>query len=363
MKKKLAAMILTLALAAGVMAPVPAYADGITVEETSMDTATEKSFDTDYTVKWDADKVYWNKVTLDQQGILRIHLNEEDPKSLENYVVAVYTAKGEKIWKIMMDCAGAAADNYVGLAKGTYYVSLKSHYQFRPSTTYRFSFEKNNTCELEPNEKKNNATGMKVNTMYTGFMGNSYGGAEEDNDMYAVTLKKGQSYKFICDADSYSEKTTIVKLLGKTTELSSFWPSVKKKDFCVASGDVFIAPYTGTYYAYVRNYYGKQYKYEIGVKKINMKAPTVSVSAGKSSAKVSWSKVNNYRYEVEYATNSKFQGAKKVSVYDQKTSVTIKYLTSKKKYYVRVRSCAKTENDNNKKAYSAWSKVKTVTVK
>lgn len=99
MKKKLAAIILTLALAAGVMAPVPAYADGITVEETSMDTATEKAFDTDYTVKWDADKVYWNKVTLDQQGILRIHLNEEDPKSLENYDVAVYTAKGKKIWK------------------------------------------------------------------------------------------------------------------------------------------------------------------------------------------------------------------------------------------------------------------------
>ena len=170
MKKKLAAMILTLALAAGILAPVPAYADGITVEETSMDTATEKSFDTDYTVKWDADKVYWNKVTLDQQGILRIHLNEEDPKSLENYDVAVYTAKGEKIWKIMMDCAGAAADNYVGLAKGTYYVSLQSHYQFRPSTTYRFSFEKNNACELEPNEKKNDAVDMKVNTMYTGFM-------------------------------------------------------------------------------------------------------------------------------------------------------------------------------------------------
>ena len=198
MKKKLAAIILTLALAAGVMAPVPAYADGITVEETSMDTATEKAFDTDYTVKWDADKVYWNKVTLDQQGILRIHLNEEDPKSLK------------KIWKIMMDCAGAAADNYVGLAKGTYYVSLQSHNQFRPSTTYRFSFEKNNTCEIEANEKKNNATGMKVNTMYTGFMGNSYGGAEEeDNDMYAVTLKKGQSYKFISDADSYSENCKI----------------------------------------------------------------------------------------------------------------------------------------------------------
>lgn len=42
----------------------------------------------------------------------------------------------------MMNCAGVAEDNYVGLAKGTYYVSLQSHYQFQPSTTYRFSFEK-----------------------------------------------------------------------------------------------------------------------------------------------------------------------------------------------------------------------------
>lgn len=34
MKKKVTAMILALALSAGVVAPVPAYADGITVEET-----------------------------------------------------------------------------------------------------------------------------------------------------------------------------------------------------------------------------------------------------------------------------------------------------------------------------------------
>lgn len=34
---------------------------------------------------------------------------------------------------------------------------------------------------------------MKVNTMYTGFMGNSYSGAEEDNDMYAVTLKRDRA--------------------------------------------------------------------------------------------------------------------------------------------------------------------------
>ena len=99
MKKKVTAMILALALSAGVVAPVPAYADGITVEETSMDTATEKSFDTDYTVKWDADKVYWNKVTLDQQGILRIHLNEEDPKSLES---STQKFKSKKLYIVLI---------------------------------------------------------------------------------------------------------------------------------------------------------------------------------------------------------------------------------------------------------------------
>lgn len=124
-----------------------------------------------------------------------------------------------------------------------------------------------------------------------------------------------------------------------------------------------MAPYTGTYYGYVRNYYGKQYKYKIGVENVNLKTPKVSVSAAKGSAKVSWSKIKNCSYEVQYATNSKFQGAKKISVSSKKLSATIKHLTSKKKYYVRVRSCISVKKNANTKVYSAWSKTKTVTVK
>ena len=169
MKKKLTAMLLTLALSAGVLAPVPVYAEDITVGATSMSSAMETKFNTDYTIAWDNnDSKYWNKITLEQQGILRIHLNKE-PESA-NYVIVVYSEKGKKIWKITMDCAGTAIDNYVGLAKGTYYVSMESIYHFEPSTTYQFSFEKNNACEIEPDGEKNNATGMKVNTIYTGFM-------------------------------------------------------------------------------------------------------------------------------------------------------------------------------------------------
>lgn len=128
MKKKLTAMLLTLALSAGVLAPVPVYAEDITVGATSMSSAMETKFNTDYTIAWDNnDSKYWNKITLEQQGILRIHLNKE-PESANYYVIVVYSEKGKKIWKITMDCAGTAIDNYVGLAKGTYYVSMESVY-------------------------------------------------------------------------------------------------------------------------------------------------------------------------------------------------------------------------------------------
>ena len=62
MKKKLTAMLLTLALSAGVLAPVPVYAEDITVGATSMSSAMETKFNTDYTIAWDNnDSKYWNK--------------------------------------------------------------------------------------------------------------------------------------------------------------------------------------------------------------------------------------------------------------------------------------------------------------
>ena len=89
MKKKLTAMLLTLALSAGVLAPVPVYAEDITVGATSMSSAMETKFNTDYTIAWDNnDSKYWNKITLEQQGILRIHLNKE-PESANYYVIVV----------------------------------------------------------------------------------------------------------------------------------------------------------------------------------------------------------------------------------------------------------------------------------
>ena len=66
-------------------------------------------------------------------------------------------------------------------------------------------------------------------------------------------------------------------------------------------------------------------------------------------------------YEIQYATNSKFTGAKKVTITNNKTDkTTVSKLSANKKYYVRVRSYTTV---NGTKYYGAWSAVKNVTTK
>ena len=66
-------------------------------------------------------------------------------------------------------------------------------------------------------------------------------------------------------------------------------------------------------------------------------------------------------YEIQYATNSKFTGAKKVAITNNKTDkTTVSKLSANKKYYVRVRSYTTV---GGTKYYGAWSAVKNVTTK
>ena len=66
-------------------------------------------------------------------------------------------------------------------------------------------------------------------------------------------------------------------------------------------------------------------------------------------------------YEIQYATNSKFTSAKKVTITNNKTDkTTVSKLSGKKKYYVRVRSYTTAKGT---KYYGAWSASKSVTTK
>ena len=66
-------------------------------------------------------------------------------------------------------------------------------------------------------------------------------------------------------------------------------------------------------------------------------------------------------YEIQYAANSSFSGAKKTVITSNKTDkVTVSKLSENKKYYVRVRTYTTV---NGIKYYGAWSAVKTVTTR
>ncbi len=83
----------------------------------------------------------------------------------------------------------------------------------------------------------------------------------------------------------------------------------------------------------------------------------VKMTAKKKALKVKWKKVKGIKgYQIQYSTNKKFKKSKKKSVKKaSKTTLTIKKLKAKKKYYVRIRTYVVR---NGVKKYSKWSKKK-----
>ena len=93
------------------------------------------------------------------------------------------------------------------------------------------------------------------------------------------------------------------------------------------------------------------------------KPTTISkVKAGSTGqATVTWKKGSGITgYEVSYSQSSSFDSEVKKTVKATKTSLTLSGLTSRKTYYVRIRTYKKV---SGKYYYSSWSKAKTVKVK
>ena len=97
--------------------------------------------------------------------------------------------------------------------------------------------------------------------------------------------------------------------------------------------------------------------------KINPAKQAIQKLTAKSKAFfVDWAQKGSATgYEIQYATNSKFTSAKKVTITNNKTDkATVSKLSGKKKYYVRVRSYTTVKGT---KYYGAWSASKSVTTK
>ncbi len=97
--------------------------------------------------------------------------------------------------------------------------------------------------------------------------------------------------------------------------------------------------------------------------RINPKAPAgLKLAAGKKRLTAGWKKVAGVTgYQVQYAANKRFKGAKAVAVKGQETLKTvIKKLKAGATYWVRVRSYKVVKKT---RYYSAWSRVKSMKAK
>lgn len=121
----------------------------------------------------------------------------------------------------------------------------------------------------------------------------------------------------------------------------------------------------GTYYLSFSSNNNKSSlgSYTLQLKTSDLKATHIKslVSSKAKNVRVKWKKISGASgYQIQFATNRKFTKNKK-SYSTTNTSYTMRKLKSKKTYNVRIR--AYTLADNNKKCYSAWSKIKKIKVK
>lgn len=86
----------------------------------------------------------------------------------------------------------------------------------------------------------------------------------------------------------------------------------------------------------------------------NKKPKVKKVSAKKKSLKITWAKVNGASgYQIQYSRKKSMKGAKNITIKKANTtSITIKKLKKKKKYYVRIRTFIL---NNGVSVYSPWS--------
>lgn len=173
-------------------------------------------------------------------------------------------------------------------------------------------------------------------TLYAGWKGCSY----------KITYKlNGGSIKKAPQSYVYKEPANIPKASRKGYTFAGWYLDSKCKTKVTDSS----YNTTGD-----KTFYAKWEKCKPGLSKIKKLK-----SSSKGKVTVSIKKQNGIDgYQVRYATNKNFDGAKTKKA---GTSVTLKNLTSGKVYFMQVRTYV--VDSAGKKVYSKWSKIKTVRVK
>ncbi len=267
------------------------------------------------------------KLTTTATGTIKVNFaRDATDDDGYGYKLQILDKSGKVVSTKTIDGIAKGSISNFAVAKGVYYITVSRAGYFSPDayTNYKVSYSfklatpslknvvsANNTVKVTWN-KKSYVDGYQLQYAANKSFSKAKTVTFKSNKTVSSTLKKlsvGKKY--------YVRIRTFKKIDGKTNYSS--WSKVK----------------TATTY--------------------KLEKPTISkVSASKKALKVSWKKKSKIDgYQIEYSTSKSFKKAKVVNVSKSKTNTTIKKLSAKKKYYVRIRTVKKVDG---LKKYSSWSK-------
>lgn len=295
------------------------------------------------------------KVELSSSGCLTLTFSGD----FRNSNIYLYDAKGESLTHNSVSIsdvtnkADATCTYY--LIKGTYYFEVESSY-YTGNYSFKLGFVSANESFVETG--KDNYIGggnfISLNQKYRGQISTLC----DDVDFFAFTANSSGEYQI----DFESDIACWISIYDRTEDKVFYHSTSTNKNTGKHELKRNVSLSAGTYYLRVDT---NQYpgNYTLSVKTVNKKPGKVTISTVKSTKKktavVKWKSVSDAAgYQVQYAKSKSFKGKKTAYVYG--TSKTIKKLSRKKRYYVRVRAFKVV---NGSYQYGKWSSVKSVKVK
>lgn len=310
-------------------------------------------FGTQYT--FDGANEYEYYVTLKEPGEIAVNFIADSSDG--RTCISVYDANGTRITE---------RDNYYGsyktkvdLKAGQYIIAFRKYSSWGnvAAGTMRATFT--SAKETYPENEINTNDEMGVASELPSFSSKTIKGQFASNDTKDYyTFKVPQSKKYTIEFSSALYSVDL-QVFNEALDYE-----MRQERMAAGKHKYVVALPAGTYYLALTNVNTAStgnYTLKISTSKLTSTSIKSAKSPAKGKAKVTWSKKSGVNgYQVQIATNTKFTKNKKTYTVTANNK-TISKLTSKKKYYVRVRTY--TTAVNGKKCYSAWSKVKSVKVK
>lgn len=304
------------------------------------------------------DEIDYYAVTLTASGKLNLILSGD----IDSIAVYIYDQEGKKLsyeFISRSEVTNKAECNYLyNLKPGIYYLAFRNssytgNYQFKCD----FFSANESFVETGKDDYLSGANPIAFGTSYNGQISVL---CNDTVDFYVFTVPKASTYQLVLTAEFLG---SVYIYNGSGESLWSGYTSLNKSSGMYELVDTFSIS-AGTYYLRVKtvkepgNYSFKLNSTTTAIGKVTLSSVK---STKKKTAVVEWKSVSGADgYQIQYAKSKSFKGKKTATVSSGVTKKTIKKLSGKKRYYVRVRAY---EVVNGSRKYGNWSSVKSVKVK